>query len=350
MPIGAIACALLAAIAAIGCAGPAYPDRGARASESVAPGAVPAGATVDAATEDRILALVPEHISRQDVEQTLALGPAPRIIAVQGSLPFVTMKPFAQFLIAMGYPASRIRNPRDGSYSYSGYSDSTELAGSLAWYYEREGMMPILIGHSRGGMVVIKVLHELAGEFGDKILVWNPLTGEAENRITIRDPITGAERPVVGLKVGYAAAIATGKLPRMLLGEWTMLPRLRKIPDTVEEFTGFFIEWDLIAGTLGGAEPYQPEGSAAVRNVTLPAAYSHIAIPMTEHLAVHGATRNWISEYVPGEPPPAFPANLNVDATNILHAAELWYSIKKHWCQEAQSLIRAKRARVAAGG
>jgi len=289
-------------------------------------------------------------ISRQDVEQTLALGPAPRIIAVQGSLPFVTMKPFAQFLIAMGYPASRIRNPHDGSYSYSGYSDSTELAGSLAWYYEREGMMPILIGHSRGGMVVIKVLHELAGEFGDKILVWNPLTGEAENRITIRDPITGAERPVVGLKVGYAAAIATGKLPRMLLGEWTMLPRLRKIPDTVEEFTGFFIEWDLIAGTLGGAEPYQPEGSAAVRNVTLPADYSHIAIPMTEHLAVHDATRNWISEYVPGERPPAFPANLNIDATNILHAAELWYSIKKHWCQEAQRLIRAKRGRVAAGG
>ena len=129
-----------------------------------------------------------------------------------------------------------------------------------------------------------------------------------------------------------------------------MLPRLRKIPDTVEEFTGFFIEWDLIAGTLGGAEPYRPEGSAAVRNVTLPADYSHIAIPMTEHLALHGATRNWINKYVPGDLPPTFPASLNVDATNILHAAELWYSIKKHWCQEAQRLIRAKRGRVAAGG
>jgi len=350
MRIGAIACALLAAIAAVGCASSAHSDRAARLSAPIAPGSVAAGLTVDAATEDRILALVPERISREDVEQTLALGPAPRIIAVQGSIPFVTMKPFAQFLIAMGYPESRIRNPRDGTYSYSGYSDSAELAGSLAWYYERDGVMPILIGHSRGGMVVIKVLHELAGEFGDKIAVWNPLTDEPENRITIRDPITGAERPVVGLKVGYAAAIATGKLPRMLLGEWTMLPRLRKIPDTVEEFTGFFIEWDLIAGTLGGAEPYRPEGSAAVRNVTLPADYSHIAIPMTEHLALHGATRNWINKYVPGDLPPTFPASLNVDATNILHAAELWYSIKKHWCQEAQSLIRAKRARVAAGG
>src|SRR5262245_64839754 len=130
MPIGAIACALLAALAAIGCASPASSDRAARPSESVAAGAVVVGLTVDAATEDRILALVPERISRQDVEQTLALGPAPRIIAVQGSLPFVTMKPFAQFLIAMGYPASRIRNPHDGSYSYSRYSDRSGRAGS----------------------------------------------------------------------------------------------------------------------------------------------------------------------------------------------------------------------------
>src|SRR5262245_66131330 len=76
MPIGAIACALLAAIVAIGCASPAHSDRAARPSESVAPGAVVAGLTVDAATEDRILALVPERVSRQAVEQTLALGPA----------------------------------------------------------------------------------------------------------------------------------------------------------------------------------------------------------------------------------------------------------------------------------
>src|SRR5215470_19972260 len=102
--IGAIACALLAAIAAIGCASSAHSDRAARLSAPIAPGSVAAGLTVDAATEDRILALAPERISREDVEQALALGPAPRIIAVQGSIPFVTMKPFAQFLIAMGYP------------------------------------------------------------------------------------------------------------------------------------------------------------------------------------------------------------------------------------------------------
>ena len=44
--------------------------------------------------------------------------PAPRIIALQGSVALVTMEPFAEFLVAMGYPAERhSRNPRDGALS-----------------------------------------------------------------------------------------------------------------------------------------------------------------------------------------------------------------------------------------
>src|SRR6185436_4825372 len=99
----------------------------------------------------------------------------------------------------------------------------------------------------------------------------------------IVDPLTGAPRPVVGLRVPYAKAIATGKLPRLLLGQWSMLTRLRKIPDSVEDFTGFAIAFDPIAGDFGGADPYRATGAARVRNVTLPATYSHIGIPLTEH-------------------------------------------------------------------
>src|SRR5580765_4012663 len=65
-------------------------------------------AGVDAATEERVLALAPEHISAREVREILARVDAPRIINLQGSVPILTMAPFAEFLIAMGYPEARI--------------------------------------------------------------------------------------------------------------------------------------------------------------------------------------------------------------------------------------------------
>ncbi len=115
--------------------------------------------------------------------------PAPRIIALHGSVPIVTMAPFARFLVAMGYPQERVRNPRDGAFSYSSRIDSRELAGTIAWHYERDGVMPMLIGHSQGGMLAIKVLQDLAGASGAALPVWNPLRGAAEARSTIVDPL-----------------------------------------------------------------------------------------------------------------------------------------------------------------
>jgi len=289
----------------------------------------------------RILALDPDRLADDDVRDVLAHAPAPRIVALQGSLAFVTMEPFGEFLVAMGYPAERIRNPRDGTMSWSSFGSSAALAGSLAWFYEREGMMPLLIGHSQGGMLAIRTLYELAGAFAESIPVTNPLTGETEPRTAIVDPQTGAPRPVLGLKVPYAAALATGKLPRLLLGQWSMLARLRHIPDTAVEFTGFSFGFDPIAGEFGGPDPYVATGSAIVRNVTLPASYTHIGLPDTRHLALDAGTRAWINAYVPGAPAAALPTD--ADTTNILHAADLWFSVKKHWCLEAQRAIRAGR-------
>jgi len=334
-------------LAAGGCAGlaegPSAPAPGA-----AMPVSVQRPAPLDRAAEDRILALDPEHLSAQEVRDVLAHAPAPRIVMLHGSLPLVTMQPFADFLVAMGYPEARVRRPRDGAASHSSFADSAEIAGTLAWYYEAEGMMPMLIGHSQGGMLVIKTLHELAGAFRGEIAVWNPIAGAPERRTAIVDPVSGALRPVVGLRVPYAAAIATGKLPRVLLGQWEMLPILRQVPDTVEEFTGFFIAWDPVAGTFGSAEPYRATGTARVRNVTLPAEYSHVGIPLARHLATSVVTRAWIERFVPAAPPPEVPAADGVDTSNILHAAELWHGVKKHWCREAQRQIRAGRAR--AGG
>jgi hypothetical protein len=308
--------------------------------------ALPGGDAPDAAAEERILALDPERVAADDVRDVLSRGRAPRIINIQGSLPWITMQPFAEYLVAMGYPEERLRNPADGSLSYSSYTDSERLAGTLAWYYENEGMMPMLIGHSQGGMVAVRVLHELAGAFRESIEVWNPSADEAERRTSITDPADGRTRPVVGLKVPYATALATGKLPRLLLGQWSMLGKLRSIPDSVDEFTGFIILWDTIAGTFPGGELYRATGSAQVRNLELPAGTSHIGLPDARALAGNAQTRAWIESYRPDDPSPP-PVVDGIDTGNLVVAADIWFSVRKHWCLEAQRMIRERRAAAA---
>jgi hypothetical protein len=299
-------------------------------------------AGLDPVVARRLQALDPENIGASEVAEVLAKVPAPRIILLQGSFGLVTMDPFAEFLIAMGYPAKRIANPRDGRRSTPSSMDSRQLAGMLAWYYETEGMRPLLIGHSQGGMLAIRVLYDLAGAFDDAIPVWNPLTDEAEQRTDFVDPASGELRPVVGLRMPYAAAIATGKLPRLLLGQWSMLPKLRRIPDTFAEFTGYSLEWDFIAGEFGAPEPYTATGAANVRNVTLPATYTHIGLPQAAHLAVDAVTRAWIDAYAPGTAAAA-PDGDGVDTTNLVHAADIWHSVKKQWCLAARRLLTQGR-------
>lgn len=265
----------------------------------------------------------------------LSRAPAPRVIALHGSVPIVTMEPFAEFLVAMGYPDERVRDPVDGKRSYPSFVDSRRVAGEVAWHYERDGLMPILIGHSQGGMIVMKVLHDLASHGGVAIPVWGPGRPEPEARTAIVDPRDGALRPVLGLKLDFAAALATGSLPRILLGQWGILPLLRDVPDSVAEFTGFAIPWDPIAGT--GPEPagFRATGSAQVRNVVLPGDYSHVGLPAVAHLAAQPETRAWIDAWRPGS---ASPLPEGVDVRNLLHAADLWHSVKRHWCRGAKAL------------
>lgn len=259
--------------------------------------------------------------------------PAPRVMAFHGSVPLVTMAPFAEFLVSMGYPEAALRDPHDGSLTQSSFADGEAIAGAVAWHYERDAMRPMLVGHSQGGMMVMRVLHTLAGAFGDEIPVYDPVARAALPRAWVRDPYSGGTRPVVGVEVAFASAIATGALPRLLLGQWTMIPKLRRVPDSAVEFTGFAIAFDPIAGNLGNPEPYVATGSCAVRNVVLPSTYSHIRAPAMEHLGQEPATREWIVAWHPGTtvPPPA-----GVELRNLELAADLWHSIRRHWCREGQ--------------
>ena len=310
---------------------------------AITPGAAARDAT---ATFARDSAVPPEVVARlarldcsrvgaTDVREVLARVPAPRIVLLQGSVPLVTMEPFAQFLIAMGYPEPRLADPRDGSHSYNSFADGATLAGALAFDYEQTGLAPMLVGHSQGGALAIRVLHELAGAFHDALHVVDPATGAALARTTIVDPHTRETRPVIGLEVAYAAAIATGWLPRVLLGQWTMLSRLRTIPDTVTEFTGFDVPNDPIAGNLLGISPYRAAGETQVRNVVLPAGYSHIGMPRAAHLAVDPRIREYVESWTESstaQPPGG-------DTANVVHAADIWHSIKRHWCLQARRLL-----------
>ena len=344
--------ALVALLA--GCATAPY-----QAPETAGPppqaGAVLKSVAIDPALEERILALDPDHITAADVRDTLGKAPAPRIVLIHGGIypVYLAMSSFAQFLVGMGYPERELRRPDnvlDSFYSYSPYQDSRELAGLIAWYYERDGMRPMIIGHSQGGVQAVKVLDELAGIFGEDIDVWNPVTDQSEHRTTIVDPLTGQRRPVVGLTVCYVSAVGAGGAALLLPNQWSMVHRLHTIPDTVDDFTGFSISGDLVALTFAGAKgaaEYHANGKAKVRNVFLPAQYNHVVMPATRDLAQREAMRAWLDAYVPGKPGQAetMPAGANDGA---LWAADVWYSIKKHWCLELQRLIRTRRAALAA--
>lgn len=313
---------------------------------------VPVQHVVDSTIENRILALDPGRISEQDLA-VLARGPTPQIILLHGGVygtQFLMMS-FAKFLIEMGYPEWKIRDPSDGAYSQNPLGSSERLAGEIAWYYERDGVRPMMVGHSQGGIQAVKVLYELDGAFADKLPVWNAETDTPEDRDSIVDPLTRTRRPVVGVSLAYVSVVGAGGVALASPRHWSMAQRLHAIPDVVEDFTGFSIDYDPIALTFPGADSsslYRQVGSAAVRNVTLPGSYSHVFVPETQALPADPKIRKWLNDFVPGKengPPPGADEGR---ANNALWAADVWFSIKAHWCKEAQRLIRARRSAVAA--
>jgi hypothetical protein len=304
------------------------------------------GMTIGHVLEDQILALDPEHLSAADVV-TLAAGPTPHIILLHGGVYGVqlVMESFGEFLVGMGYPDAKIRDPKTGDWSYSPYDASEHIAGEIAWYYEHDAMRPMMVGHSQGGLHAVKVIKELAGLRSESVAVWNPLTDSSENRTTLIDPLTGKERPVIGTSVAYASAVGAGGWALALPHQWESLDTLRKIPDNVDEFTGYFIGVDFFALSFPGNpldRRYENSGKNNVRNVELPATYNHVMVPATRELAQDSTVKAWINAFVPGSGADAssLPAEAQV---HVMWAADVWYSIKKHWCMEAQSLIRARR-------
>ena len=296
--LSCVAIALAAILA--GCAtDPAQPPADATpAIHRVAAGVTPSkdsvfrSLVIDSELENRILALDPEHISETDVATTLSKAPAPHIMLLHGGIypVHLMMESTGKFLVGMGYPEARIRHPGDRRWSHSPYEDSAQLSGLLAWYYEQEGLRPMMIGHSQGGIQAVKVLYEIAGKFQPSIPVWDPYTDKALDRTTIIDPLTGEERPVVGLVLSYSSTIGAGGMTLLLPNQWSMLDKMYTIPDTVVEFTGYQLDLD----PIGWKGTWQANGKAIVRNVQLPFGYNHLTSPYVAPLADDKAVKAWI--------------------------------------------------------
>src|SRR5688572_4023504 len=170
-----------------------------------------ASLSADADAALRLRSLDCGNVSARNVAETLAHFPAPRVVALQGSVPIVTMAPLLAFFAAMGYPQARLVQSGPDPRSCSSFVDARRIAGELAWHYERDALMPVLIGHSQGGMVVVKVLHELASTRpSPAIPVWVPDSDAPQARTTIADPYTGERRAVTDLDVEFASALVTG--------------------------------------------------------------------------------------------------------------------------------------------
>jgi len=317
-----------------------------QAIDEPARGSVLRSLKLDPILEERILALDPEHVSERDLSTTLSEVPAPRIVLLHGGVypVHLLMESTGRFFTRMGYPERRIRDPYSGEWSYSPYDDSTKVAGLIAWEYEHSGLRPMLIGHSQGGIQAVKVLRELDGQMSRSLAVYNPLKQKFEQRDFILDPYTGQTVGVVhGVKVSYASVVGAGGSALFLPNQWNMIGHLTAIPNSVEDFTGFFITGDPIAWTLGGptdATAYRHNGTASVRNVTLPITYSHVFVPAVSDLASDAGTRRWLDDYRPDSK--ADTSRLPLEAqSHVLWAGDVWYSVKKHWVLELQRLVRA---------
>jgi len=199
---------------------------------------------------EALLALDPERIGEREVRELRALAPAPRVLLFKGSVG-ADMESFGAFLKHMGYPQQQLLNPATGRYSYSfawsgcRCTECEAMPARVGQWLNSEGMAPMLVGHSGGGVTVGRILQELATADG-----------------TVP-------------RLPFAATLGTGALLRWAPGFpgcAADVPRLGLVPPSVQAFTGYRIAGDPFTALLGFGDYRAVESGAApaqVRNVLL---------------------------------------------------------------------------------
>ena len=153
---------------------------------------------------------------------------------------------------------------------------------------------------------------------------------------------------MVGLRIPFATAVVAGGLGRALPNQWQMNRKLREFPIRLRNSPGsrrVWTCWAVIGLRYGPSNDYKPCGEASVRNVRLPSSYAHTTIPSTSHLLKSQQIKDWINDYRPGRTP-ELEMKFDSDSSHVIWAAEVWYSIKKHWVLELQRLLKATHSNV----
>ena len=104
-------------------------------------------------------------------------------------------------------------------------------------------------------MQAVKVLHELAGDFAKSLRVYDP-----RDRTDSR---TGRRSSTPHRRTSARSSACRSRTRRrrrrrlafLLPNQWSMIDQLHMIPDTVDEFTGFSIDFDLVAWTFPARMP-----------------------------------------------------------------------------------------------
>ena len=179
-----------------------------------------------------------------------------------------TMAPFARVPDGHGLSGTSVCAIRATARSATAASPTAaSWPATIAWHYERDGLMPMLIGHSQGGMLALKVLQDLAGASGAALPVWNPMRGAAEARSTIVDPRTGLD--AAGGRAATALCRGTGHRqrdarPARPVGHAGAPAQRARFG--ARSSAGYFIAWDPIAGTGPDAardNPYRADRQRA---------------------------------------------------------------------------------------
>ncbi len=305
----------------------------------------------------RILALDPANISEADIRETLSKGPAPWILAL-APLPPWSEEFVAQikFLMDMGYPLGRIGDPRKKAYKIFWREKPEIIAGMAAWLYEKDGMNPIVVGWSGGGIMTVVVLHEMGNSTGkSRVQVINARTGRAERRNWVIDPYTEEKRPITSLRFSFAASLAAGGLGRVVQDKiWAIEKGLHMVPDSVEEFVGFHSPEDSLGTDAVGSSPdvlarantFRPMGKAKVRSLIGDKSYGHFDVVHCEWLSEDSEGRKWVSSFRPdaGYGLRDFQKSAKIpwiQGKQNIWCGEMWYGIKKHWTLQAQRVARS---------
>lgn len=314
--------------------------------------------SIDPSISAQLHKINPEYISQKDIDETLAHYPAPRIFGIGGGVytAHILMEDLAEFLIGMGYPKQAIFHPTDGKFAMSAYLDPEKIAGECIYYYEREGVRPILIGHSLGGVQAMKTAHFLVGNFGRKpVQIFNPIRSQFEKRTYYVDPYTGDQKELAASPIiAHLVAIGSGGISRAFPSQWSMGRRVKQVPDSVSRMTGIHVEGDWLGNDfLKGKESntYHAFVLAEVENFYLPTGYNHVTLIRTKHLLQHEEVKEWIDRTrserdrlttSSTQPVPLGPGPVD----NILLAAKIWNILKYEWYVSALQIDAAYQSHM----